>query len=48
MAIAGMIFSAVFDRYPKLKIVLPHMGGGLPGVIGRLDFRYRLGFEGLP
>ncbi len=48
MTIARMIYSGVFDWYPKLKIVLPHMGGGLPGVIGRLDFGYRLGYGGLP
>ena len=28
--------------------VLPHMGGGLPNVIGRLDFGDRLGYSGLP
>jgi 5-carboxyvanillate decarboxylase len=43
-----MILSGLFDRYPRLKIVLPHMGGGLPAVVGRLDFGYRLGYEGLP
>ena len=48
MSIARMIYAGVFDRYPKLKCVLPHMGGGLPGVIGRLDFGYRLGYGGLP
>lgn len=48
MTIARMIYSGVFDRYPKLKVVLPHMGGGLPSVIGRLDFGYRLGYDGLP
>ena len=48
MTAARMIFSGVFDRYPKLKIVLPHMGGALPNVIGRLDFGYRLGYSGLP
>jgi len=48
MTIARMIYSGVFDRYPKLKVVLAHMGGGLPNVIGRLDFGYRLGYGGLP
>ncbi|MGO9122206.1 MAG: amidohydrolase family protein [Desulfomonilaceae bacterium] len=48
MTAAAMIFSGVFDRYPKLKIVLPHMGAGLPNIVGRLDFGYRLGYSGLP
>ena len=48
MTVGRMIYAGVFDRYPGLKIVLPHMGGGLPNVIGRLDFAYRLGYEGLP
>jgi len=48
MTLARMIYSGVFDRYPRLKIVVPHMGGALPNVIGRLDFGYRLGYQGLP
>jgi len=48
MTVARMIYSGVFDRYPRLKIVLPHMGGALPNIIGRLDFGYRLGYQGLP
>jgi predicted TIM-barrel fold metal-dependent hydrolase len=48
MTVARMIYAGVFDEYPKLKVILPHMGGGLPNVIGRLDFGYRLGYEGLP
>jgi predicted TIM-barrel fold metal-dependent hydrolase len=48
MTVTRMIYAGVFDRHPGLKVVLPHMGGGLPNVIGRLDFGYRLGYEGLP
>ena len=48
MTVARMIYSGLFDRYPRLNIVLPHMGGGLPMIAGRLDFGYRLGYEGLP
>lgn len=48
MTVTRMIYSGVFDRYPKSKIVLPHMGGALPNLIGRLDFGYRLGYSGLP
>jgi aminocarboxymuconate-semialdehyde decarboxylase len=48
MNIARMIYSGVFDRYPRLKVGLAHMGGGLPSVLGRLDFGYRLGYAGMP
>ena len=48
MALARMILSGLFDRYPRLKIVVAHMGGGLLPVMGRLDFGWRLGSEGMP
>ena len=48
MALARMILSGLFDRYPGLKISVAHMGGGLLPVIGRLDFGWRLGCEGMP
>jgi aminocarboxymuconate-semialdehyde decarboxylase len=48
MTVARMIYAGGFDRYPKLNIVLPHMGGGLAMMVGRLDFGYRLGYKGLP
>ena len=48
MALARMILSGLFDRYPRLKIVVAHMGGGLLPCMGRLDFGYRLGCEGMP
>jgi aminocarboxymuconate-semialdehyde decarboxylase len=48
MALARMILSGLFDRYPNLKIVVAHMGGGLLPCMGRLDFGYRLGCEGMP
>lgn len=38
-AIAGshLIFGGVLDRHPNLQVTLPHAGGVLPMVIGRLD-----------
>jgi len=48
MALARMILSGLFDRYPGLKIAVAHMGGGLLPVIGRLDFGWRLGCYGMP
>jgi aminocarboxymuconate-semialdehyde decarboxylase len=37
-AIAGahLIFSGVMDRFPKMEVVLPHAGGALPWLAGRL------------
>ena len=37
VAAACLIFGGVFDRFPQLEINLPHAGGTLPGIIGRLD-----------
>jgi len=48
MALARMILSGLFDRFSGLKIVVAHMGGGLLPVIGRLDFGWRLGCDGMP
>jgi predicted TIM-barrel fold metal-dependent hydrolase len=48
MALARMILSGLLDRYPNLKLVVAHMGGGLLPCMGRLDFGWRLGCEGLP
>lgn len=35
-----MIVSGVFDRFPKLKIVIGHLGEALPYWIYRLDYAY--------
>jgi predicted TIM-barrel fold metal-dependent hydrolase len=48
MALARMILSGLFDRLPRLKIAVAHMGGGLLPVMGRLDFGWRLGCDGMP
>src|SRR5215831_17806344 len=48
MALARMILCGLFDRFPRLKIVVAHMGGGLLPVMGRLDFGWRLGCAGMP
>jgi aminocarboxymuconate-semialdehyde decarboxylase len=39
-ALAGchLIFGGVLDRHPKLQICLPHGGGALPMLIGRIDY----------
>lgn len=36
-----IILAGVFDRFPRLQIVLGHLGEGLPFFIDRIDVRYR-------
>ena len=35
-----LIMSGTFDRYPKLKIILGHMGEGIPFWLWRIDYMY--------
>jgi 5-carboxyvanillate decarboxylase len=37
-----LILSGTFDRFPKLKIVLGHMGEGIPFWLQRIDNRYQV------
>jgi 2,3-dihydroxybenzoate decarboxylase len=37
-----MIMSGVFDEFPKLKVILGHMGEGIPFHLDRIDNRYLL------
>jgi 5-carboxyvanillate decarboxylase len=39
---ARLIVSGIFDRFPKLKIVLGHMGEGVPFWLFRMDQRYKM------
>jgi predicted TIM-barrel fold metal-dependent hydrolase len=34
----GLIFSGAFDRFPKLRLVIGHMGEGLPLLLYRFDW----------
>jgi aminocarboxymuconate-semialdehyde decarboxylase len=43
LAISRLIVRGVFERYPKLKFVGCHLGGGICEVIGRMDYAYELG-----
>ena len=44
---ARMIGSGVFDRHPKLQVLIVHMGGELASVLGRLEFTWRLNYKGI-
>jgi predicted TIM-barrel fold metal-dependent hydrolase len=35
-----LIYSGVLDRYPRLKIILGHLGEGMPFLMQRIDFAY--------
>ncbi|MBV9483648.1 MAG: amidohydrolase [Acidobacteria bacterium] len=50
IAAAHLIFGGVLDRHPKLQICLPHGGGVLPILIGRIDqgWRTRADLKHLP
>jgi len=40
IALAGLIFSGVFERFPRLKVCVVHGGGFAPFQIGRMDAGY--------
>ncbi len=44
---ARMIGSGVFDRYPRLQVLIVHMGGELSSILGRLDFTWHLNYKGV-
>jgi aminocarboxymuconate-semialdehyde decarboxylase len=50
IAACHLIFGGVLDRHPKLQIGLPHAGGVLPILIGRIDqgWRTRPDLKNLP
>lgn len=41
LAAAKMVFAGVFERYPNICLILPHLGGAIPYIQGRLDNGYR-------
>jgi predicted TIM-barrel fold metal-dependent hydrolase len=45
---ARMIYSGVFDRHPDLQVMIVHMGGDLASILGRLEFNWKLNYNGIP
>jgi predicted TIM-barrel fold metal-dependent hydrolase len=37
IALSRIILAGILEKYPKLKLVCPHVGGALPYLIGRID-----------
>ena len=42
LAIARLIVRGIFEKFPTLKVVGTHLGGGICEMIGRMDYAYRL------
>jgi len=42
LALARCIVRGLFERFPTLKLVGTHLGGGICEVIGRMDYAWRL------
>ena len=40
-----LIYSGIFDRCPKLKVILGHMGEGFPFIFKRIDWAYLRPFD---
>lgn len=42
LCVARLIFSGTLDRFPRLRLLVPHGGGVLPFIQGRLDHGYNV------
>jgi aminocarboxymuconate-semialdehyde decarboxylase len=42
IAASQLVFGGVLDRFPKLNFVLPHGGGALPFLLGRIEHGWRV------
>lgn len=42
LAIARLIVRGIFERFPTLKLIGSHLGGGICEMIGRMDYAYNL------
>jgi aminocarboxymuconate-semialdehyde decarboxylase len=42
LALARLIVRGIYEKFPTLKLVATHLGGGISEMIGRLDYAYEL------
>ena len=42
LVICSMLFSGVFDRFPKLRVAFAHGGGAFPFTIGRIEHAFHV------
>ncbi len=45
LAVLRMVFSGLFERFPDLKVVLPHAGATIPYLLWRIDHQFRINPE---
>jgi predicted TIM-barrel fold metal-dependent hydrolase len=45
LCLMRMIYSGIFDEFPRLVVILGHLGEGLPFLIERVDWAYLRPFE---
>ncbi|MBI4594135.1 MAG: amidohydrolase [Candidatus Rokubacteria bacterium] len=45
IAAAHLVFGGVLDRFPRLQVCLPHAGGALPYLVGRLQHGQKVRVE---
>jgi len=43
LALSRLIVRGIYERFPSLKIVASHLGGGISEIIGRMDYAYEMG-----
>lgn len=41
LAVADLLYSGFPERYPNIRLILPHLGAAIPYLAGRLDNGYR-------
>ena len=41
LAVTKMVFAGVFERFPDMILIVPHLGGAIPYIQGRIDSGYR-------
>jgi aminocarboxymuconate-semialdehyde decarboxylase len=46
LALARLILFGVLERFPRLKLVVSHLGGGICEVLGRLDYNFEFQEQG--
>jgi len=45
LAMLRIIFSGLLEKHPDLKLILPHLGGVIPYLIGRIDHQFSVNPE---
>lgn len=47
VTVSKMVLSGIFEKFPSLTMILPHLGGTLPFLFGRIDMGFGSYFKGL-